>query len=93
MQIRVRKRLGRTYGRSRGRGRGGRGVTHDVPAWVEPMEQLRRTIETVTEAMAQSLNREPKVEEQGEGDLEQTQQPLTPPPPPIERDTRFMDFM
>ena len=83
---------GRGPGRGRGRGRGGRGATHDVPDWVEPMEQLRRTVETLVEAMAQNVNREPQIEDHEEGDQEQTQQPF-PPPPPTERDTRFMDFM
>ena len=83
---------GRGLGRGRGRGRGGRAATHDVPDWVEPMEQLRRTVETLVEAMAQNLNQGPRVEDQGVGDQEQNQQPF-PPPPPTERDTRFMDFM
>ena len=59
---------GSGHGRGRGRGRGGRGATHDVPAWVEPIEQLRRTVETFAEAMTQNLNREPRVDDQGEGD-------------------------
>ena len=54
---------GKGHSRGRGRGRCHGGVTHDVLDWVEPIEQLRRTIETLAEAMDQNLNREPRVED------------------------------
>ena len=33
---------GRGHGSGRGRGCGGKGVTHDVLNWVEPIKQLKR---------------------------------------------------
>ena len=43
---------GRGCSRGQGRGYDGRGVTHDVPDWIELIEQLRQAIEILDKAMA-----------------------------------------